>query len=151
MKNFKNVILISVGLFIFMIFSLAQAQKTSETDRIHLRTYSGQQRIQEIYNQLNLTENQKKQLDVIKQQHRATMENVRQRLKINKEALQEELMKTQLDRPKINEIHNQIKILQSQIEDERLSSILLVRAILTPEQFTKFVSLTHKHKRQHEE
>ena len=59
MKNFKNVILISVGLFIFMIFSLAQEQKTSETDRIHLRTYSGQQRIQEIYNQLNLTENQK--------------------------------------------------------------------------------------------
>jgi len=151
MKNSKNVILICVGLFMFMAFSLAQAQETSEADRIHPRTYSGQQRIQEIYNQLNLTEDQKKQLDVIKQQHRSTMENVRQRIKINKEALQEELMRAQLDRLKINEIHNQIKILQSQMEDERLGSILLVRGVLTAEQFTKFVNLMHKHKKQHEE
>ena len=44
-------------------------------------------------------------------------------------------MKPRLDTPKINAVHDQIKSLQNQMEDGKLSSILAVRAILTPEQF----------------
>ena len=107
------------------------------------------QRIQEIYNQLNLTDAQKKQLEANKRQHRAKSQSVRQEMKIYREALQQELMRPQLDLSKINAIHNQIKSLQSQMEDDRLSSILAVRAILTPEQFLKFVNLMHQHKQEH--
>ena len=107
--------------------------------------HSGQ-RIQEIYNQLNLTDDQKKQLEANKKQHRAKMESIRQEMKADKEALREELMKPQLDMPKVTVLHDQIKALQSQMEDIKLSSILAVRAILTPEQFSKFANLMHKHK-----
>ena len=79
------------------------------------------------------------------------MESARQEIKTDKEELQEELMKPQLDMPKINEIHSQIKALQSQMEDDKLSSILAVRAILTQEQFLKFVNLMHKNKQEHPE
>jgi len=32
------------------------------------------------------------------------------------------------------------------MEDDKLNSILAVRGILTPDQFTKFVELMHKHR-----
>ena len=67
-------------------------------------------------------------------------------MKTDKEALKEELMKTSLDMPKITKLHNHLKAALSQMEDDKLSSILAVRTILTPEQFAKFVNLMHKHR-----
>ena len=84
--------------------SLAHAQN-ARGQRVFTKWHSGQ-RIQEIYNQLNLTDDQKKQLEANKQQHRAKMESARQEMKADKEALQEELMKPQLDMSKINGLHN---------------------------------------------
>jgi Spy/CpxP family protein refolding chaperone len=78
------------------------------------------------------------------------MERARQEMKMDKEELKEELMKPQLDMPKIYGLHRQIKVLLSQMEDVKLSSILAVRSILTPEQFSKFVNLMSKHKQEHE-
>ncbi len=106
--------------------------------------------IQEIYSQLNLTDDQKKQLEANKQQHRVKMENIRQAIKTDKQMLKEELMKPRLDIPKINAVHGQIKSLQNQMEDDKLDSILAVRTILTPEQFLKFVNLVHKYKKGHD-
>ena len=129
--------------------SLAHAENAPGAEGPSQKWHSGQ-RIQEIYSQLNLTDDQKKQLEANKQQHRAKMESARQEIKADKEALKEELMKPQLDMTKINAIHDQIKSLQYQMEDDKLNSILAVRAILTPEQFSKFVNLMHKHKQEHE-
>jgi len=106
------------------------------------------QKLEDIFSQLNLTDDQKKQLQANKQQHRARMQEDRQSIKLSKEALQEELMKPQLDMPKILKIHSQIKALQSKMEDDRLGSILAVRSILTSEQFIKFVTMMHQHKQE---
>ena len=150
MTKFKKVLFGFLGAYLLVASSLAQAQNAPGTDGPSAKWHAGQ-RIQEIYSQLNLTDEQKKQLEVNKEQHRAIMQSARQEMKIEREAFQQELMKGQLDLPKINKIHNQIKSLQSRMEDDRLSSILAVRAILTPEQFLKFVNLMHKHKEGHDE
>ena len=137
MTKFRKVLSGVFGLYMVMALSLAHAEHPG-------------QRIQEIYKQLNLTDGQKQQLEAGKQQHRSKMQSVREAMKADKEALRQELMKPQLDMPTINAIHHQIKALLVQMEDDRLSSILAVRAILTPDQFLKFIDLMHKHKEEHE-
>ncbi len=103
-------------------------------------------KIQEIYGQLNLNEDQKKQLDVNKAQHRDKMKGVFDRMRSARNQLNQELMKSDLDMTKVNEIQTQIKSLQAEMSDDRLSSILEVKKILTPEQFGQFISLIGKHR-----
>lgn len=148
--RFKKILLGSIGISLFAIMSLAQAQNAPGPEWSGPRVHAGQ-RIQEIYSQLNLTDDQKKQLEANKHQHRLRMQQARMDMKVAKEALREELMKTQLDIPKVMMLHDRIKALLSQMEDIKINSILSVRRILTPEQFSKFVVLMHKHKEGHEE
>ena len=150
MTKFKKVLFGLFGSYILVASSLALAQNAPGTDASSQKRHTGQ-RIHEIYSQLNLTDDQKKQLEANKQQHRAKMQSVRQEIKADKETLKEQLMKSQLDMPKINAIHEQIKSLQNQMEDDKLNSIVAVRAILTPEQYLKFVNLMHKHKEGHDD
>ncbi len=149
MTKFKKVLFAFFGVYLFAALSLAHAENPGVNGSSQ-KWHSGQ-RAQEIYSQLNLTDEQKKRLEANKQQHRAKMQSAHQGIKADKEALKGELMKSQLDMPKINQIHDQIKSLQNQMEDEKLNSIIAVRAILTPEQYLKFVNLMHKHKEGHDE
>jgi Spy/CpxP family protein refolding chaperone len=149
MIKIKKVLFGFLGAYLFAVLSLAQAQNAPGTEGSPQKLHSGQ-RIQEIFSQLNLTDDQKKQLEANKQQHRAKMESARQEMKTDREALKAELMKPQLDMSRIDQFHDRIKSLQSQMEDVKLNSILAVRAILTPEQYLKFMSLMQKHKQEHE-
>ena len=149
MKKFKKVLFSCIGACLFAALPLAHAENSGPDGSTSMGHYG--QRIQEIYNQLDLTDDQKKLLEANKQQRRGIMQRTRQEMKAAREAFQAEMMKPQLDMAKINAIHDQIKTLQSQLEDNRLSSILAVRAILTPEQFSKFVNLMHKHEQEHED
>ena len=105
-----------------------------------------EKKVEEMYAQLNLTEDQKKSLEENKKKNRGSKKEIFEKLRSNREALNSELMKPELDMNKVNEIQSQLKNLQSQMADERLSSILEVRKILTPEQFKKFNSLMGQHK-----
>jgi Spy/CpxP family protein refolding chaperone len=150
MTKFKKSLFGFLGIYLFAALALAQAQNAPGAQDGSPKWHPGQH-IQEIFSQLNLTDDQKKQLEANKQQHRAKMVATRQEMKTDREALRVELMKPQLDMPKITRVHNQIKALQSQMEDDKLSSILAVRAILTPEQYLKFVGLMQKHRPGHED
>ncbi len=153
MTKFKKVLFGVLGVYLFAAIFPVLCSANAENLGANGHSPKGhfEQRTQEIYSRLNLTGDQKKQLEANKQQHRAKMQNSRQGIKADKEALKEQLMKPTLDMPKINQIHEQIKSLQNQMEDDKLSSIIAVRAILTPEQYLKFVSLMHEHKEGHEE
>jgi len=140
----KSVLVLCVGVCICAALSPVYAQNGPGSNGVFQKRHSGQ-RIQEIYSQLNLTDAQKKRLEANKEQHRSRMERSRQEEKSAKEALRGELMLLQLDMQKINEIHRRIKEIQAKMEDDKLSSILAVRSILTPEQFLKFVTLMHRH------
>lgn len=102
--------------------------------------------IQEIFKQLNLTDEQKKELEANKQQNRTQMKAIHQQMKAAMDGMQAELMKPQLDMNRIHDLHATIKSLQNQMEDQRLNSILAVRQILTTDQFTKFIGLMHRHR-----
>ena len=97
-----------------------------------------------IFSQLNLTEDQKKQLDTNKKAQMQDMKGLFQQMKTLSRSLNEELMKSQLDMAKVNSINTQLKTLQGQIADKRIDSIIGVRKILTPEQFSKFLALTEE-------
>ena len=102
-------------------------------------------KVQDVYNQLNLSDEQKMLLEENKKNGRERKKALYEKRRLQKEALNQELMKPQLNLSKINEIQSEIKSLQSQISDDRLNSILEVRRILTREQFIKFISLTSMH------
>lgn len=100
-----------------------------------------EKKFDEFFGQLNLTEEQKQQLKENKASHREKNKSSFEQAKSYREAMKNELMKPELDMSKIYEIHSQLKTLHAQMADDRLSSILEVRKILTPEQFSKFISL----------
>ncbi len=150
MRKTRKILFGFLGAYLFVAISLAQAQNAPGSEG-QSQKWHPEQRAQEMFSQLNLTEDQKKQLEANKQQHRTKMESTHQQMKADRDALRAELMKPQLDMAKVNQIHDQIKSLQSQMEDDKLSSILAVRSILTPEQYLKFVGLMQKHRPGHVE
>ncbi|MFA5363468.1 MAG: periplasmic heavy metal sensor [Candidatus Omnitrophota bacterium] len=101
--------------------------------------------IREVYNQLNLTEEQKKQLDENKNLHHKLMNDLHGESRSLKGSLNRLLMQPDMDMNKINSIQSRLKNIESEKIDDRLNSILEVRKILTPGQFAKFFELTGKH------
>lgn len=112
-----------------------------------------EKKIQEIHNQLNLTDGQKKLLDENKTRDKQMRKARWEKVRFVRDSLNKELMKPDLNMAKIQEIHAQYKVLQAKMADERLESMLSVRKILTPEQFEKFIKLLDKSRRdnKHEE
>ncbi len=89
--------------------------------------------------QLNLTDDQKKQLKDIWHKQRETMKATFEQIKANREGLHKELLGPTTDMNKINALQAQWKTLQAQMADNRLNSTLEVKKILTPEQFGKYL------------
>jgi protein CpxP len=98
-------------------------------------------KIQEVYDQLDLTPDQKTRLAANKEKNNALRDQVSKEIKENMQALGEELKKPTLDLNKIKTLHSTTKDLRNKMSDQRLESILEVRTILTPEQFAKFTDL----------
>ena len=96
-------------------------------------------------NKLDLTDEQRKLLKENRKKQADAMKAVLEELKSNKEALDKELVNPNLDMNKITQIQTQIKSIQAQMADNRLNSILEVKKILTPDQFSKFIELKKEH------
>ncbi len=105
-----------------------------------------EKKTEEIYSQLNLTDEQKKMLEVNKEAHWGKRKAAFETMRVLKDSLNSELMKPELDMNRINEIQARLKNFHARMTDERLNSILEVRKILTPEQFSKFIALMEKHR-----
>ena len=110
-----------------------------------------EQKIQQVYDQLGLSQEQQKLLAENKARHEAAKESVASGLKGAMEAMGEELKKEDLDMPKIESMRAQFKNLRDQMADERFNAILEVRKILTQEQFAKFIELIRQEKWQEKE
>ena len=149
--NIKNSLFGYVFAAGLLVAPLAHAHETGDAvsghgvKPMHKWHEMKEKRTQKIYAQLNLTDEQKKQLEDNKQKNREQKKALFKQMKSSKETLVQEFMKPDLDMNKINAIHAQIKALQAQMADNRMGSILAVRKILTPEQFKKFHELTEKH------
>lgn len=95
---------------------------------------------QELYKELNLSEEQKKLLEENRNKHKERMKTLFAGMKEKMTFMRQELQKDTLDTAKINQTNNELKKLQTDMLDYRLDRILEVRKILTPEQFKKFMS-----------
>ena len=157
MKRFKS---LTVVIFIILGFLAAAdiyaAENTASPGSEHKTSAAPydnyrkpDERRQKIWDELNLTPEQKKQLEENKTKNREGMKATFEKMKFCRESLKEELMKPALDMDKINSIQLQIKTLEGRMTDDRLNSILDVRKILTREQFEKFIELIDKHKQRH--
>ena len=143
-------------LILALSFSAAPAAQANDksnvaSDHSHFFRKRGEdmwKKIQEIYNQLDLTEDQRKLLEDNKSQSREQMKTSFGKKRSLRESLRQELMKPNLDMNKINDLQSQLKTNHSEMTDHRLNSILEVRKILSPEQFAKFLSLLEDYKRE---
>ncbi len=104
-------------------------------------------RIERVYAQLNLSEQQKQLLEANKQRHKAASKALFKDIRAAMDAVGEELKKKDMDRNKVVALYAQVKNLHSQRLDERFNSIMEVRKILTQEQFAKFSELIDRQKR----
>ena len=153
MKYFRNVVMICVvSVLGFIVFSPAYAQQEQNAGAKQEQSWRGRDgrmkdRMKEIYDKLNLTEEQKKKIEDNRLKHQESSKATFGEMTSLRENLNQELMKTQLDMNRIKEIQSQIKAVQSRLVDERLEAVLEIRGILTPEQFTQFLSLTRPERR----
>ncbi len=133
-----------VAVLILGVCAIPSAHADQKADRFSKKHERMEKKIEEIYSQLNLTPEQKKEIENNKLANREKRKALFEKMRAQKEALNQELMKTDLDMAKITEIQNNIKALQSQIVDERLESVLAVRKILSAQQFAGFIAQMEK-------
>ncbi len=93
---------------------------------------------QQLYNDLGLTNEQRKLLEENKSKHREQAKALFNQIHENTVLIGQELQKDELNMGKIYQINNELKKLQAQMLDDRLEGMLEVRKILKPEQFKKF-------------
>ena len=102
-----------------------------------------------MFEQLSLNDKQKEAMETNKAAHRGKMKQNFEKMKALKDEFNAELMKPKLNMSKINSLQKQFKAMQAQLADDRLSSILEVRKILTAEQFAKFISLANENEKRY--
>jgi len=93
-----------------------------------------------------LTEDQKKQLKDIWQKQKEAKKTAFTQIKVDKDALTNELLQTTPDVNKINDLKSKMEALGAQMLDSRINSDLEVKKILTAEQFAKYLEIQkYKH------
>ncbi|MFH1360355.1 MAG: Spy/CpxP family protein refolding chaperone [Candidatus Omnitrophota bacterium] len=140
-----------IGLMVIACFVLvqgvyAQEQTESRKEKIERFKERKQEMSQKIAEELVLTDEQQKALKEHRESFREETKALRDSLRTKQEALHAQLEKYDADQTVVNNLANEVKALQSQLVDQRVSSISEVKNILTPEQFDKLQSIEKKHK-----
>ncbi len=136
-KKMGYLMLVTVSFL--LVTAVAYAQENKETKR---QGRSGQPRQEEtIFEQLNLTPEQKQRLEDNRQAQRQQAQEVIATLKDKRKNLQEILKNPSTTRSSVREIADDIKALQAKQTDLRLDGIFSVKEILTTEQYVKFQGL----------
>ena len=142
MKLSVNTVSLFLGLMLSLFMaSTLHAEMGMGKEKMFGDEKAWEEKVNKVYDQLNLSEEQRAQLKAQKESHRGEMQEIREKMRAKREEFRQEIQKTEFDVGKLKAINNDIKALQNQIADNRLESIIKVREILTPEQFTKFMEL----------
>ncbi|TRZ50743.1 MAG: periplasmic heavy metal sensor [Dehalococcoidia bacterium] len=105
-----------------------------------------QEKFDKMIEALGLSDEQVAQLKDRKQAKMKSREKLHSALKKQKQELRDELEKPESDNARIKQIADSIKQIQSEMIDERIKGILEIKAILTPEQYSKFKEKIGHHK-----
>lgn len=137
----KKVFSLAVGALIMMLAGGSLSAQALEGEGKHKgewRTKHMEGQIQKLFNDLNLSEEQKKLLDENKKNHREQMGTLRKSMRELRLQIHAELEKSELDMSRISQLQGQLKEAQGKMLDYRLEGILSVHKILTPEQYKEF-------------
>jgi len=129
------IVAVLVGLSTSLIYAASPTPAAQQKEAV-MKKFDAKR--QEIYNNLGLTDEQKKLLEENKNKHREQTRALFTQLRQKMTLLRQELEKSELNMREIYQANNELKQLQAQMLDNRLERILEVRKILTPEQFNKF-------------
>jgi protein CpxP len=132
----KKMILISIlSLFLFgtLCMTFAQEQKATERPLKRIR----EERIVRVFNDLNLTQQQKDELAKLRLENRKEMIKLRADLQILQLDLQTLLEPREPDKAKVYAKLDEINKLKNEMEKMRIKNSLKRRAILTDEQWNK--------------
>jgi periplasmic protein CpxP/Spy len=94
--------------------------------------------------QLNLSADQKAQIQQIRDQERTSSQSLRQQMKAAFEK-QQSLMTGNASDDQLRQQHREVQALRQQAEDRRFDTMLKIRQVLTPEQRTKAAQLMKDH------
>ena len=138
------------GAFILTLAAPVYAQgEFSREDRRAAFREKMDQRIEQMHDELGLTPEQRKKLKVHRESKKENRRAFREKIRAKRQALRAELQKPDVNRQRVNALHNEIKQLMNQGADERLEGILYVREVLTPEQYKQFSEKMDSFKNKH--
>jgi Spy/CpxP family protein refolding chaperone len=110
-------------------------------------TQASEARREQLYKELDLSDEQKKLLEENKNKHREERKAMLAGINSKRGALRQELQKDELDMVKIRQLNEDLKKVEGKMLDYRLDRILEVRKILKIDQFRRFVSKIGEHRR----
>lgn len=147
----RTICRLMLGVLFLVVFAVASALAQAPEggpapDRKQEFRKQGEDRMQELLKDLNLSDEQKKLLDEHRTKHREGMGTLRKNMRDLRQAMHQELQKQELDMNTINDLQGKMKETQTKILDYRLEGILAVHKILTPEQYKKFSEEMRKRK-----
>jgi Spy/CpxP family protein refolding chaperone len=96
--------------------------------------------------ELNLTPEQKTQLDTQRAAQREAMETIRQSIETKHQELRAEIDKETTEKAKIDSIAVELKNLEAQRIDQEIKGNLRMKEVLTPDQFKKLNAIREKRK-----
>jgi len=99
-----------------------------------------------ITEQLQLTPQQKAELDKQREAFMAKTKDLREKMRAVRTALKTELDKATPDKAQITGLIDQFKDLVGQQIQTRVDKVMAMKQVLTPEQYTKMTALREEHK-----
>jgi len=137
----KKIKLIIIGLAVFFLLTCSGYAQTPCAGKP-----AGGRLKESIYKELNLTPQQQKKLEENRKVQAEKASQLRTVTREKEKELQQALKDPAITRAKVEPLVNEIKSLQAQLIDQRVSGIFAVKEILSPEQIAKFNQLMEKGK-----
>ena len=117
-------------------------RREGKEEKVHEKIY------QDMTEKLDLSEEQKEQLNTHRGRQKARMKELKKELKTTHEALRKELKNCDSDESAIKSTVTRLKKVQAQLLDQKVDNFLAMREILTPEQFRKMNELREERRKQ---
>ncbi len=118
------------------------------TMAVQAQAERGHRGMGKIMKQLDLSKEQKQQLQSLKENHKSSMQSLRDKKKALKNKL-ETAFSSQASDGELKAIHQELLNAKNEIGSKRFDKVLAIRAILTPEQRQKFDSIKSDFKKEH--
>ncbi len=124
------------ALFVFASVDLtARAGTKSRAER-------REERIDRFAGELGLSAEQRAEINGIRADSRNRKNNIVENLRQARRTLREELARPEIDRAAIDRAASRIKVLQSDLVDERVESFLAMKEVMTEQQFRRMTEIT---------